>query len=82
MLWESVMTSKGEMRKMCRLVDIIRKTGSINKIQLVIASGISNSYYEKLKPYIEARFPDIEYDSLTKIWRVIEIEEIDNEKVT
>ena len=71
------MTSRGEMRNINRLVDIIRKNGSINKIQLVIAAHISNSSYEKLKPYIEAMFHDIEYDRSTKMWRVIESEQID-----
>jgi len=80
MLWESIMTSRGEMRNINRLVDIIRKHGPINKIQLVLAARISNSSYEKLKPYIEAMFHDIEYDRPTKIWRVIEIEEIDTDK--
>jgi len=73
------MTSRGEMKRMNRLVDIIRKNGSINKIQLVIASGISNSYYEKLKPYLLAMFHDIVYDKTTQIWSVIKTEDIDNE---
>jgi len=73
------MTSRGEMININRLVSIIRKNGSINKIQLVLAAHISNSSYEKLKPYIEAMFHDIEYDRSTKTWRVIETEEINTD---
>ena len=73
------MTSRGEMININRLVSIIRKNGSINKIQLVLAAHISNSSYEKLKPYIEAMFHDIEYDRRTKTWRVIETEEINTD---
>jgi len=73
------MTSRGEMININRLVSIIRKNGSINKIQLVLAAHISNSSYEKLKPYIEAMFHDIVYDRRTKTWRVIETEEINTD---
>jgi len=74
------MTSRGEMKRMNRLVDIIRKNGSINKIQLVIVSGVSNSYYEKLKPFMLAMFQDISYDKTTQIWSVIKTEDLDIKK--
>lgn len=74
------MTSRGEMKRMNRLVDIIRKNGSINKIQLVIVSGISNSYYEKLKPYMLEMFHDLSYDRTTQIWSVIKMEDLDIKK--
>lgn len=72
------MTTRGEMKKMNRLVETIRKNGSINKIQLVIASDISNSYYEKLKPFILALFQDIDYDKTTQTWHAIQIEDVDD----
>lgn len=76
MLWGSKMTTPSEMSKMNKLVGIIRKNGSINKIDLVITSGISISYYEKLKPYILHLFKDIEYDKNTKLWHAVKQVEI------
>lgn len=70
------MTTRGEMRKMSHMVNIIREEGRIGKIQLVIRSGISNSYYEKLRPYMEAMFTDIEYDRGTKTWRAVKVEDV------
>jgi len=66
-----------EMSKMNKMVGFIRKNGQIDKYDLVIASGISNSYYEKLKPFMERLYKDIVYDKTTKIWKVIQIEDFD-----
>ena len=76
MLWLSIMTPS-EMSKMNKMVGFIRKNGQIDKYDLVIASGISNSYYEKLKPFMERLYKDIVYDKTTKIWKVIQIEDFD-----
>lgn len=72
---ENAMPTPAEMFKMSRLVGIIRNKGSIDRIDLVIESGISNSYYEKLKPYILRLFKDIEYDRATRTWRTIKRDE-------
>lgn len=82
MLWRLEMTTRGEISKMNRMVEIIRKNKSISKIQLVIASGISNSYYEKLKPYMEELFKDIVYDKQTKTWHQIEHEDIQSNETS
>ena len=72
------MTTRGEMKKMNLLVNIIRRNGHINKIQLVIASDISNSYYEKLKPFILALFHDVDYDKTTQTWHAMQIQDVDD----
>lgn len=66
------MTSQREMRKINRLRDIILKEGSISKIQLIMISGISISYYEKLKPFLEELYlHQVQYDKITRIWKAL-----------
>ena len=63
------MTTRREMSKMNRMVECIRKEGRITKVQLVMKSGISISYYEKLKPYMEEIFQhSIRYDKESRSW--------------
>jgi len=67
------MTSRKEMSRMNRMVDCIRKEKRITKVQLVMKSGISISYYEKLKPFMEELFQHtIRYDKDTKSWIAID----------
>ena len=67
------MTTRKEVQRMHRIVEVIRKCGTISKVNLVIASGFSISYYEKLKPFIEELYSDeIQYDKDTRMWCVIE----------
>lgn len=71
------MTTSKEMRKINKLLEIIRREGSIGKVQLVMKSGISISYYEKLKPFLEEIYPYlVRYDKETKVWHFIKHEEI------
>ena len=73
------MTSNREMSKIRKMVQIILKAGTISKVRLVMNSGISISYYDKLKPFMEELFEDkIRYDKELKIWISIEAES--NEK--
>jgi hypothetical protein len=73
------MTTQKEMRKINKMVEIILKEGTISKIRLVMMSGISISYYEKLKPFMEEIYSHkIRYDGETKTWRAIQAEEITN----
>ena len=77
MLRRSKMTTRKELSRINRLLEIIQKEGAISKIQLVMRSGISISYYEKLKPFLEEIHAyKIRYDKDTKIWHAIKQEEI------
>lgn len=82
MLWRTEMTTQKEMSRINRIVEIIEKEGRISKIQLVMKSGISISYYEKLKPFIEEIYPHkVRYDRITKMWYKITSEMIEDENV-
>lgn len=71
------MTTQKEMSKINKLVEIILREGAITKIRLIMISGISISYYEKLKPFLEEIYPHkVQYDKTTKIWHVVKQEEI------
>lgn len=67
------MTTQKEMSRINRMVQIIQKAGAISKVQLVMQTGISISYYEKLRPFMEEIYPHkIRYDKETKTWQAIE----------
>ena len=71
------MTTSKEMRRINTLVDIIQKEEKISKVRLVMQSGMSLSYYEKLKPFLEEIYPHkVQYDKITKVWSAIKQEEI------
>jgi hypothetical protein len=71
------MTTQKELRRINRLVEIIQKEEKITKVQLVLKSQISISYYEKLKPFLEEIYPHkVRYDKDTKTWEAIKNEEI------
>ena len=73
------MTTQKEMRKINRLMEIIQKEEKIGKIRLIMMSGISISYYEKLKPFLEEIYPHkVQYDRLTKVWIAVKQTEMDN----
>jgi len=73
------MTSRKEMEKINHLLRIIQREERISRIRLVMASGISNSYYEKLKPFLEEiHFDKVHYDKETKVWHVLKENEIKN----
>lgn len=80
MLWRIIMTTRKEMSKINKMVEIIQKEGTINKVQLIMKSGISISYYDKLKPFVEELYSHkVRYDKETKIWKAIKIEDKENE---
>jgi len=55
------------------MVQIILKEKAISKVQLVMRSGISISYFEKLKPFMEELFQErIQYDKEMKLWKSLE----------
>jgi len=72
------MTTQKEMRKIYRLMEVIQKEKRIGKVQLIMRSGISISYYEKLKPFLEEIYPHkVQYDKLTRTWHAIIQENLD-----
>lgn len=81
MLWRYSMTSPREMRKINRLVEIILKEKTISKVRLVMQSGISISYYEKLKPFLEELYSHrVQYDKFTTTWKAIEQQNENNDE--
>lgn len=59
-------TRKNNVRK---FYYIIRDAKKIHKYDLLDALHVSESTYEKLKPYVEYRFgDDIFYEKTTKCW--------------
>ncbi|HUL14339.1 MAG TPA: hypothetical protein VLT63_00035, partial [Candidatus Acidoferrum sp.] len=52
------------------LLGIIRREGTISKVNLIMKSGLSISYYNNLKPFLEEIYPHlVQYDRTTKLWR-------------
>ncbi len=66
------MTSQRELTKINRLLHIIENNSPISKVELVMKSGLSISYFEKLKPFLEEIYVDkVRYDKSTKCWSSI-----------
>ena len=64
------MASKKDMKKMNAMVAEIKKSKSIDRIQLVMRTGISVSTYDKLRPYMAEIFKhSVAYDATEKTWR-------------
>lgn len=77
MLWSSKMTTQKEMTRINEMVQIIERNGVISKVQLVMQSRISISYYDKLKPYMEEVFSHkIRYDKESKTWHTIKQDQV------
>ena len=71
------MTTQKEMNKINRMMELIKKQGRIDKYNLVMQSGLSISYYEKLKPFMERIFAhNVQYDKNTQTWIWIRTEEV------
>ena len=69
----NTLTSQREMSKINKMVQIILKEKVISKVQLIMRSGISISYYEKLKPFMEELYENIiQYDKELKLWKSLE----------
>lgn len=70
------MTTQKEMSKINRMMEIVKKNGRIDKFNLVMQSGLSISYYEKLKPFMERIYShNVSYDKETQTWIWIRAEE-------
>jgi len=74
------MGSKSQFKITNKWIAIVSEFKRINKFLLIDQLGISISYYEKLKPWIEYKFPDfISYDRETKDWVWVEEKNGDQE---
>ncbi len=71
------MTTRKEMNKINRLLEIIEKNGQISKVNLVMASGMSISYFNVLKPFLlEIYKHKIQYDTVDKLFKANKIIEV------
>ena len=46
------MTTRKEMSRINRLVELIQKNKKMSRVDLIMASGLSISYFDKLKPFM------------------------------
>jgi len=71
------MTTRMEMTKINRLMETIKKEKNITKVHLVMQSGLSISYFEKLRPFLlEIYAHNIIYDKQEKLFKWIESIEV------
>ena len=47
-----ILTTRKEMSRINRLVELIQKNKKISRVDLIMASGMSISYFDKLKPFL------------------------------
>jgi len=74
MVWYG-MTTQREMHRINKLLRIILKEKNITKVDLVMKSGMSISYYERLRPFLARIYEErIQYDKTTGTWSVTEEE--------
>lgn len=72
-----LLTTRKEMSKINRLYETIQKEKKISKVHLVMQSGISISYFEKLRPFLlEIYSHSIIYDKDDKLFIAIKNEPI------
>lgn len=61
------MTTSKEMSRLNEMLRIIQQEGRINKVQLVMKTRISVSYFDKLRPFLMEIYGNfIRYDKDTK----------------
>ena len=70
------MPSKKEMSILSNLAKIVRERKTISRRKLIIDSGFSISYCEKLLPYLTDLFIDIIYEKSTNTYQAIQTEEV------
>jgi len=72
-----IMTTRKEMSRINRLMETIKRDKKISKVRLVMESGISISYFEKLRPFLlEIYGHSIRYDTDEKLFIWIESIEV------
>ena len=73
------MTTRKEMTKINRLLEIIKANGKIDRVALVMASGMSISYFNNLKPFLlEIYKHKVEYDPMDKLFKYNDVIEVSN----
>ena len=76
------MATRKEMTKINRIVEIIKNNSPISRVHLVMQSGISISYFEKLKPFVEEIYSTkVRWDKETKLWYFIESKTIESPEI-
>jgi len=70
------MVSRKEMSRLGHLAKLVRENKTISRRQLILGSGISISYCEKLLPYIPELFTDIIFEKSTNTYQAIQAEEV------
>jgi len=70
------MVSRKEMSRLAHLAKLVRENKTISRRQLILASGISISYCEKLLPYIPELFTDIIFEKSNNTYQAIQTEEV------
>jgi len=65
--------SKAEMKHLNKLASIIRSKGDIEKDILIIMSGVSIAWAEKLCKYIPILFKDIEYNKTSRKYNTLSL---------
>ena len=66
MWYDLILTTRKEMSRINRLVEIIQKNKKISRVDLIMASGISISYFDKLKPFMLSIYQEqIRYENGT-----------------
>lgn len=68
-----LLTTRKEMTRINRLFEVIKREKTISKVQLVMQSGVSISYFEKLRPFLLEIYGNyIEYDKDLKLFKYVE----------
>lgn len=63
------MTTRKEMTKINRLLEIIQKNGKINKVNLIMASGLGISTFNNLRPFLLEMYKHkVEWDPELKLF--------------
>jgi len=65
------MPSKAEMKHLSNMANIIRVRKEIKKDLLIVISGTSIAWGEKLSKYIPILFKDIEYNKKTQYYNTL-----------
>lgn len=74
------MATRSEISKINLIVETIQKNSPISKVQLVMKTSLSISYFDKLKPFVEEIYATkVRWDKNTKLWYYIKFTEIEPE---
>lgn len=66
------MVSKKEMRMLQTMHSLIKEEAPISKIEVILRTSVSITYYDKLKPFLVHLYKDIAYDTKTHNWILLQ----------